>query len=67
MQQCVWAGVHGVAVGGTPEYMAPETLVHLAGERCAADLCKAGKPRSCLQHAELLQEVMPARKRGAVI
>ena len=66
MQQCVWAGVCGVAVGGTPEYMAPETLAHLAGRRCAADLCKAGTPRMCLQHAELLQAVMPAHKRGSV-
>ena len=44
----LWAGVCGIAVGGTPEYMAPETLEHLAGGRCAADLRKAGKPRDCL-------------------
>ena len=59
------AGVRGIAVGGTPEYMAPETLEHLAGGRCAADLRKAGKPCVCLQRTKLLV-LVPAHKREAV-
>ena len=59
------AGVRGIAVGGTPEYMAPETLEHLAGGRCAADLRKAGEPHVCLQRTQLLF-LMSAHKRGAI-